>query len=132
MTEPVSGGSADTPSPSSSNFIAIGALSINIPAWRVSVGDRLLTVTPLEFVVLLHFARNAGRVVTHDELLREVWQCPPEMGGTKNQVTCCVKRLRRNLRVNPQDLPYILTVRGRGYRMLTDAEWNASASAKSP
>jgi len=43
-------------------------------------------------------------------------------------VKSCMKRLRRKLATNPQDPPYILTVRGYGYRMMTDAEWKARKS----
>jgi DNA-binding response OmpR family regulator len=102
-------------------IVQIGMLQLKLDERQTYLGNQRLALTCLEFDVLLCLARHAGHVVTHDELLRKVWGCDLNSGGTINQVNCCIKRLRRKL---GSDGPtYIITVRGIGYRMLTETEW---------
>ena len=110
-------------SQSASVFIAVGFLSIDLHARTASVRGQRLALSPLEFDVLIHLACHAGRAVPHSELLREVWRCGLHNGGTKNQVNCCLKRLRKKLAAHPGDPPYLLNVHGLGWRMLKDDEW---------
>lgn len=112
------------------SVIHIGSLQLKLDERQAYLGNQRLPLTCLEFDVLLCLAHHVGHVVTHDELLRKVWGYDLKSGGTVNQVNCCVKRLRRKL--GSDDPTYIVTVRGIGYRMLTDAEWKAHASVKSP
>src|SRR6185295_4380424 len=51
----------------------LGALRVDRGQRRVFIGDREIVLTPTEFKLLATMVRNAGRVVTHQHLLREVW-----------------------------------------------------------
>lgn len=103
------------------SVIHIGSLQLKLDERQAYLGNQRLPLTCLEFDVLLCLAHHAGHVITHDELLRKVWGCDLKSGGTINQVKCCIKRLRHRLGSDgPAD---IVTVRGIGYRMLTEAEW---------
>lgn len=98
-----------------SEVIQIGELVINVSAHTVMIAEQVINLTRLEFNLLVYMAKNVGRVITPDELLKEVWGFNLENGGTKNQVDCCVKRLRKKLgdwgKVNFQ------VVRAIGYRL---------------
>ena len=63
---------------------------------------------------------NAGRVVTTDTLLRQIWQRPG--GGDSEPVRTFVKKLRRKLGDDPAKPVYIFTERGVGYRMAEAGE----------
>lgn len=73
-----------------------------------------LDLTALESDVLSYLARNAGKVVSPAELIREVWKYDAAAGDIANQVNCCVKRLRRKLGASHRG--EIQTIYGRGYR----------------
>jgi len=74
-------------------------------------------LSPLEFEVLTCLIQNAGRAVSYDELLRQVWGCQPD-AGNREMVKACVKRLRRKVEENSAQPQYIRTVRGVGYRLV--------------
>jgi len=102
-------------------IVQVGALQLKLAKRQAYLGNQRLPLTCLEFDVLLCLAHRVGYVVTHDELLHKAWGCDLNSGGTINQVNCCIKRLRRKL---GSDGPtYVITVRGIGYRMLTETEW---------
>jgi two-component system KDP operon response regulator KdpE len=75
---------------------------------------------PTTFRLLARLVRNAGRVVAHAELLREVWDCSD--GGTPAQLKNCIKRLRQKIESDPKRPRYVLTAYGHGYFMPNHAE----------
>ena len=92
----------------------LGDLAIDYERRRVSVAGRAVALTATEYALLRVLSLNAGRVVTHEALLRRVW------GGRDNgagPVRAYVKRLRRKLGDDAARPAYILTERGVGYRM---------------
>lgn len=115
-------------SPSDESLV-IGKLSINFGACDVQVGEISYSLTPLELKFLRCLSACQGCVVSHDDLLSQVWGCCPETGGTPNQVSNCAKRLQRKLNSIKTDPPYLLCVRGHGYRLVTDAEWHRACGA---
>ncbi len=89
-------------------------LSIDYPQRKVSVGDREVQLTPLEFRLLSTFVRNPRQVLSREQLLDLVWGDSYGVGG--DQVKLYVGYLRRKLDPGaPDDVP-IETVRGFGYR----------------
>jgi two-component system response regulator RegX3 len=62
--------------------------------------------------------RNAGRVLTHDQLLDSVWGS--NYGGYPNQIAVYVRRLRTKIEKDPDNPQYVVTVRGIGYRFDLD------------
>ena len=92
-----------------------GELAIHYEQRRVTVGDRPVRLTATEYEFLRVLSVNAGRVSTHDMLLRQVW------GGREANdtelVRTLVKKLRRKLGDDAARPAYILTERGVGYRM---------------
>ena len=95
----------------------IGDLHID-PSTRVVTRDgHQVELTAREFDVLDVLARNAGRVVSRDELLEAVWHGNPE--GTPNVADVYVGYLRRKLE-RPVGRKLIRTVRGKGFMLVAE------------
>ena len=95
----------------------LGDLAIDYPHRRVTVGGQPVTLTVTEYELLRLLSVNAGRVVTSDSLMRQVWGGK----GSANPalVRTFVMYLRRKLGDDGGKPTYILTERGVGYRMAT-------------
>jgi DNA-binding response OmpR family regulator len=90
-----------------------GELHIDYAQHRASVAGREIDLTAGEYKLLERLARNAGRVVVQDELLRRVWGEGFE--GEKALLQTAIRRLRSKIEVDPAAPRYILTKRGVGY-----------------
>ena len=106
---------SSTPS-STEETIEVGELRINPNTREVYVGDRAISLTPTEYSILYHLARNVGRVLTHQALLSKVW------GGDavddRHLLTVHMNHLRSKMGDTGQEPGLILTERGIGYRMV--------------
>jgi DNA-binding response OmpR family regulator len=89
-------------------------LAVDWAQARVTVGDREVQLTPLEFRLLSTFVRNPRQVLSRDPLLELVWGDAFGVGG--DQVKLYVGYLRRKLEPDTPDAVPIETVRGFGYR----------------
>ena len=94
---------------------ALGELTIDYDARRVSLADRVVRLTATEFDLLRELSVNAGRVLTHGHLLRQVWG--HEYSGDSGPTRTIVKRLRRKLGDDARDPTYIFAEPRIGYRM---------------
>ena len=93
----------------------LGRLTINYAERRVSVCGRDVRLTDLEYRLLLELSVNAGRVLTHEQLLQRIWG--PGHPGHSGPVRTNVKNLRRKLGDDAGNPTYILTEPRIGYRM---------------
>jgi DNA-binding response OmpR family regulator len=91
-----------------------GALQIDFGAHEVRVRGLRVTLTPLEFRLLVALSENAGIVLSRDRLLELVWGMEKDTGG--DQVKLYVGYLRRKIEADPAHPKLIETVRGYGYR----------------
>ncbi len=89
-------------------------LTIDWGQRRVTVGDREVQLTPLEFRLLSTFVRNPRQVLSREQLLELVWGDAYGVGG--DQVKLYIGYLRRKLQPDSPDAVPIETVRGFGYR----------------
>jgi DNA-binding response OmpR family regulator len=89
-------------------------LTIDFAQRQVTVGDRVVQLTPLEFKLLSCFARNPRQVLSRDQLHELVWG--DSFGVGTDQVKLYVGYLRRKLDPDAPDGVPIETVRGFGYR----------------
>lgn len=87
-------------------------LEIDFARRLVKVQDREIALTPKEYDVLALLARNAGRVVTHGQLLTEVWG--PAHVNDVQYARVCVQHLRQKLGLASGQ---VMTVAGVGYRL---------------
>ncbi len=97
--------------------IAFGRLRLDIPAHRAWVDDEEVSLTALEFKLLVTFLGRKGRVQTRESLLADVWEISADI--TTRTVDTHVKRLREKL---GEAGVYIETVRGVGYRFRSTPE----------
>jgi two-component system KDP operon response regulator KdpE len=88
-------------------------LTIDLEGMRVTKKGDPVRLTPIEFRLLTVLAQNAGRVLTHEQLLNQVWGS--EAAGDTGYVKRYVWYLRRKIEDDPDAPRYILTERGFGY-----------------
>ena len=93
---------------------APGDLQMDLEARTVTIGEENLNLTRLEFDLLYHLISNAGRVMTRERLLEQVWGY--DFAGDTRAVDSAIKRLRAKLRNASADAEAIESVRGLGYR----------------
>lgn len=97
------------------NQLAVGGFRLDPVNNNVTLpSGRVVELTPIEFRLLHYLVRNNGRVLTHEQLLSTVWGYDYE--GYSNQVAVYVRRLRTKIEPDPDNLHYLLTARGIGYR----------------
>jgi two-component system, OmpR family, KDP operon response regulator KdpE len=82
----------------------------------VTVDGEEIRLSPTEYAVLVALVRNADRVVTDAQLLRQVWG--PEYGDEDHYLHVYVARLRKKIERDPQKPRYLITEPGVGYRLL--------------
>jgi DNA-binding response OmpR family regulator len=92
----------------------LGDLHIDPAKREARIAGAVLPLTSKEFDLLLHFARNPGRVYTRVQLLDAVWGRGYE--GYEHNVNCHINRLRAKIETNQARPAWILTVRGVGYK----------------
>ena len=94
---------------------ALGALAIHYEERRVTVAGAEVELTPTEFELLRVLSLNAGRVVTYDALMRQVWN--DRAASDTDLVRNFVKKIRAKLGEDAASPTWIFNVRGVGYRM---------------
>jgi DNA-binding response OmpR family regulator len=94
--------------------IRIGAFAIDPAKREVTLDNNPVTLTFKEFDLLLHFARNPGRVYSRMQLLDSVWGYGHD--GYEHNVNCHINRLRAKIEKDHAQPKFILTVRGVGYK----------------
>ena len=94
---------------------ALGDLAIRYEQREVTMADRPVRLTATEYELLRILSVNAGRVVTYEALIRQLWNGPDS--GDSDRVRAFVKQLRRKLGDDPARPTYIQNVHGVGYRM---------------
>ncbi len=96
----------------------VGELRMDLLRRQVFVGDREVRLTPIEYKLLTTLVRHAGKVVTHHQLLREVWG--PTHTDQAHYVRVYMAHLRHKLEAEPARPRYLLTEPGVGYRLAAD------------
>ncbi|MDR2453099.1 MAG: response regulator transcription factor [Bifidobacteriaceae bacterium] len=100
--------------PADGEHLRVGDVEIDVPGHEVRKAGRLVSLTPLEFDLLLALASKPWQVFTREMLLERVW-------GYKNAadtrlVNVHVQRLRAKVETDPDSPSVVVTVRGVGYR----------------
>lgn len=101
----------------SSTFVQ-GDLKVDLAARRVFVKDAELHLTPLEYKLLTTLVRHAGRVLTHQFLLKEVWG--PQQARETHYLRVFMASLRRKIEADPAQPRHLITEPGVGYRLAAD------------
>jgi two-component system, OmpR family, KDP operon response regulator KdpE len=103
--------------PSSEPVFTSGELTVDLPKRMVTVADRDVQLTPTEYNLLKMLVIHAGKVLTHHQLLREVWGSGYEQEFHILHVN--ISNLRHKIEKDPGRPGYIITEPGVGYRLKT-------------
>ncbi|MGI5380682.1 response regulator [Streptomyces sp. CA-251387] len=95
-----------------------GPIRMNIDQHCVTLNDQEIHLTLKEFDLLQMLLRNAGRVLTRQQILDRVWGVD-RIGGVRT-LECHIRRLRLKIEPTPGDPCHIMTIRGVGYRFQID------------
>ncbi len=107
-----SGGSSDKA------IFRAGELTVDLGRREITLADQPVRLTPTEYRLLLVLVRNAGKVVTHRQLLKDVWG--PESVSENQYLRVYMGQLRRKLEIDPTRPRYLKTEAGVGYRLVDE------------
>lgn len=101
--------------PESSPVLEVGPLRLDLSRREVSIHGQQVHLTPIEYRLLVLLASNAGKVLTHRHILKEVWG--PSHVGQAHHVRVHMAELRKKIEVDPARPQLLLTEPGVGYRL---------------
>jgi two-component system, OmpR family, KDP operon response regulator KdpE len=96
----------------------LGPLRVDMARRQIYRGDDEVHLTPLEYRLLVALVRSAGKVVTHRQLLKEVWG--PNYVDQSHYLRVYMGQLRHKLEEEPARPRYLVTEPGVGYRLRTE------------
>lgn len=96
----------------------VGALKMDISRRLVTLNENEIALTPTEYEILRLLMQNAGKVLTHNQLLRQVWGTAYE--SEMHLLRVNISNLRRKIEPDPARPQYIVTESGVGYRLRVD------------
>ncbi|MGH7256948.1 MAG: response regulator [Nitrospiraceae bacterium] len=96
----------------------VGELRVDVGHRQVFVGAREVHLTPIEYKLLTTLVRYAGKVVTHRQLLKEVWG--PLHVEEAQYLRVYMRQLRNKVEADPARPRFLLTELGVGYRLRTE------------
>ncbi|MBN1503476.1 MAG: response regulator transcription factor [Candidatus Eisenbacteria bacterium] len=98
-----------------------GKLHVDVGRRLVKVGNREADLTPTEYEILKLLVVNAGRVLTHRQIIRSVWpDSPQESESAGHLLRVTISNLRGKIEPNPSRPSIIITEPAVGYRLRTD------------
>ena len=100
------------------SVITIGDLRVDLVARLVFVAEQEIHLTPHEYKLLVVLVQNAGKVLTHQQLLREVWG--PNHANDTQYLRVYMGQLRHKLEKSPARPRYLVTEPGVGYRFRSE------------
>jgi two-component system KDP operon response regulator KdpE len=95
--------------------VVVGDLAVDFDQRRVTVGEQEIHLTPIEYRLLGVMVRSAGRVLTHQAILQQVWG--PRYAGEMNYLRVYMKKLRYKIEPEPAQPKYLVNEAGVGYRL---------------
>ena len=101
--------------PAQDGVFTVGGLTIDDNRKTVTVDDRDVRLTPLEYKIALLLIRNPGRVFSIDEIYERVWGEDAFLAD--NTVAVHIRRIREKIEFDPKNPNYIMVVWGIGYKM---------------
>jgi two-component system KDP operon response regulator KdpE len=100
--------------------LTVGDVKLDLIARTVTKGGKEVHLTPKEYAVLMQLARFPGRVITHNQIMAEVW--PHEREHHVEYLRVLIRTLRQKLETDPQQPQIISNELGIGYRLRMSAD----------
>jgi two-component system KDP operon response regulator KdpE len=98
-------------------ILSFGELVVDLAHRNVTIKGEEVRLTPIEYEILKYLALQAGRVVTHKQLLRAIWG--PNYQEQTQYLRVYVGQIRRKIEIDPSQPEHIITEPGIGYRLVT-------------
>lgn len=105
--------------PKNEPLIEVNQLIVDLARRRVTLAGQEIALTPTEYDILRLLAQNIGKVLTHHQLLQQIWGQP--YGEDLHLLRVNISNLRRKIEPDPTRPRYIMTEAGVGYRMRLEA-----------
>ena len=96
----------------------VGDLRVDLNLRLVQVQGTRMHLTPTEYKLLARLVRSAGRVVTHRQLLTDVWGA--DFNGHTHYLRLYMGQLRAKIEADPAEPRHLLTEAGVGYRLAAE------------
>lgn len=96
------------------NVYVVGGLELNTDTKEVSVDEKLVKLTPIEFKILELLIKNQGRVFATEEIYERVWN---EQAINTDTIMVHVRKIREKIEINPKNPKYLKVVWGVGYKI---------------
>ena len=121
-TEGPSGDSLSTSStaPSEPRFITCGNISLDLLARRVKRGEKIINLPPATFDYLLVLSRHSPHLVDYQTLVTEAQGYQVEFREAQELVKWHIHHIRQAIEPDERDPRYLINVRGKGYRLVSD------------
>jgi two-component system, OmpR family, KDP operon response regulator KdpE len=103
---------------SDESIFIVGELRVDLARRHVQLGGAEVHLTPIEYKLLTTLIQHAGKVLTHQQLLRQVWG--PAYSDEAHYLRVYMGQLRHKLEANPARPRYLLTEPGVGYRLAAE------------
>jgi two-component system KDP operon response regulator KdpE len=97
--------------------LTFGELTIDLARRNVMLRGEEIKLTPTEYEILKYLALQAGRVITHRQLLHAIWG--PNYQEQTHYLRIYIGQLRHKIETDPSQPTYIITEPGVGYRLVT-------------
>lgn len=101
----------------SSKTFKVGELEIDQNKRLITIAGKEVHLTPTEYKIIVLLSQHAGKVLTHDLIIKEIWG---PYANENQTLRVNMANIRRKLEVNPAEPNYILTEVGVGYRMIEE------------
>ncbi len=92
-----------------------GRIHMDLVRHEVKIDGELTVLTPKEYELLRYFMVHRGKMITHKQLLKDVWG--PAHGDDMQYLRVYVSQLREKIEPDPKAPSYVITEPGIGYRM---------------
>jgi two-component system KDP operon response regulator KdpE len=103
--------------------VLLGDVTVDLAERRVTRDSQIIHLTPIEFQLLSALVRHAGQVLTHHQLLQEVWG--PSHANSYHYLRIYMGHLRQKLERDPAQPEHIITETGVGYRLVGMSDYQS-------
>jgi DNA-binding response OmpR family regulator len=104
-----------------SRMLSIGSIEVDTKNLSAINGSDEIAFTKREIEVLSYLANNCDRPVPREELLSKVWGYARDLGIETRTVDIHIAKIRRKIEVDPKQPVLLITVRGAGYRLVSES-----------
>lgn len=98
------------------NKYEVGSLKLDYTAKVVTLNNKSIKLTPIEYKILAFFMKNTGKVLSSNDIYKEVWE-DNEAYNIENTIAVHIRHIREKIEENTKDPKYIKVVWGIGYKM---------------